>query len=160
SLSDLDAVLTEVGAHWALSDAQPTDVAGQPAYSVTASPQHDGGLLGQLELAWDAQQGVPLEAGVYAQGSSAPALAFTVKALSYGAVSSGDVDIAPPAGATVVDLGSGSADQGSSTPAVVGLDAVTAAADFPVVAPDSLVGLPRRDVRLIGGDTAIALYGE
>jgi hypothetical protein len=160
SLSDIDSVLTEVGAHWALSDAQPIDVAGQPAYSVTASPKHDGGLLGQLELGWDAQQGVPLEAGVYAQGSSAPALAFTVKDVSYGAVSSGDVDLAPPPGAKVVDLGSGPSDPGSSTPAVTGLDAVTAAADFPVVAPDSLVGLPRRDVRLIGSDTAVALYGE
>jgi hypothetical protein len=157
SLSDIDRVLTEVGAH---SDAQPTDIAGQPAYSVTASPQHDGGLLGQLELGWDAQQGIPLEAGVYAQGSSAPALAFTVKDVSKGAVSLGDVDIAPPPGAKVVDLGSGPSDSGSSTPAVTGLDAVTAAAGFPVVAPDSLVGLPRRDIRLIGGDTAVALYGE
>ena len=43
---------------------------------------------------------------------------------------------------------------------MTGLDAVTSAADFPVVAPDSLVGLPRRDVRLVGGDTAIVLYGE
>ena len=31
---------------------------------------------------------------------------------------------------------------------------------FFVTAPDSLVGLPRRDVRLIGGDTASAFYGE
>jgi hypothetical protein len=160
SIADIDSVLTEIGAHWALSDAQPTNVAGQPAYSVTASPQHDGGLLGQLELAWDAQQGVPLEAGIYAQGSSAPALAFTVTDVSYGPVSSGDVNVAPPDGAKVVDLGSGPSDNGSSTPAVTGLDAVTAAADFPVVAPDSLVGLPRQDVRLIGGDTVVALYGE
>ena len=43
---------------------------------------------------------------------------------------------------------------------MTGLDAVQAAADFPVVAPDSLVGLPRQDVRLVGGDTAIALYGQ
>jgi hypothetical protein len=160
SLADIDGVLTEIAAHWALSDAQPTDVGGQPAYNVSASPKHDGGLLGSLQLAWDAGQGVPLSAGIYAQGSSAPALAFTVTHVSYDAVSPSDVEIAPPAGANVVDLGSGPPDHGSGTPAVTGLDAVTAAADFPVVAPDSLVGLPRRDVRLIGGDTAVALYGE
>jgi len=43
---------------------------------------------------------------------------------------------------------------------VTGLAAVQAAAPFTVVAPDSLVGLPRRDVRLIGGDTALAFYGQ
>ena len=43
---------------------------------------------------------------------------------------------------------------------MTGLDAVQAAAGFPVVAPDSLVGLPRQDVRLVGGDTAIVLYGQ
>jgi hypothetical protein len=43
---------------------------------------------------------------------------------------------------------------------VSGLDKVKAAAKFPVVAPSSLVGLPRRDVRLLGGDTALVLYGR
>ena len=160
SLPEIDNTLTEIGTHWALSDPQPTNVGGRPAYSVSASPQHDGGLLGSLQLAWDAAYGVPLSAGIYAQGSQAPALGLAVTDISYGAVPPSDVDIAPPAGAKVVDLGSGPADHGSGTPAVTGLDAVTAAADFPVVAPDSLVGLPRRDVRLVGGDTVLALYGE
>ena len=43
---------------------------------------------------------------------------------------------------------------------MTGLAAVQAAADFPVVAPDTLVGLPRQDVRLVGGDTALVLYGQ
>ncbi len=30
---------------------------------MTVSPKHDGGLLGSVELAWDATQGVPLEIG-------------------------------------------------------------------------------------------------
>jgi outer membrane lipoprotein-sorting protein len=160
TLDEIDNALTQIGLHWALSDAQPTDVAGQAAYSVSASPQHDGGLLGSVQLAWDAEHGVPLSAGIYAQGSAAPALALTVTDVSYGAVPSSYVDIAPPSTANVVDLGSSSSSTGSSTPAVTGLDAVQAAADFPVVAPDTLVGLPLRDVRLVGGDTAIALYGE
>jgi hypothetical protein len=160
SLPDIDKVLAEVGAHWALSDAQPTEVAGRAAYSVTASPKRDVGLLGSLELAWDAEQGVPLRAGIFAQGSAAPALQLAVNDISYGAVPSSDVDVAPPSTAKVVDLGSASSSHESSTPAVTGLDAVKAAAGFPVVAPDSLVGLPRRDVRLIGGHTALALYGE
>src|SRR5207245_4423249 len=41
-----------------------------------------------------------------------------------------------------------------------GLAAVQAAAGFPVVAPDTVVGLPRKDVRLVGGQTALVAYGQ
>ena len=161
SLAEIDTFLTDLGVHWAFSEAQPTDVAGQAAYSVTASPKHDGGLLSSLELAWAATQGTPLRAGIYAQGSSSPVLELAVSDISYGPVASADVDIAPPDNAKVVDLATGSqSDTGSTTPPVTGLDAVQASADFPVVAPDSLVGLPRRDVRLVGGETVLVLYGQ
>jgi hypothetical protein len=161
TLAEIDTFLTDAGAHWLVSDAQPTDVAGQPAYSVSVSPKHDGGLLGSVELAWDAVQGTPLRIGVYAQGSSAPVLELAVTDISYGSVPSSDVDVSPPPGAKVVDLGTAPpGEKGSGTPAVSGLDAVQAAAGFPVVAPDTLVGLPRRDVRLLGGDTVVAAYGQ
>src|SRR5262249_54701245 len=161
ALADIDKFLTDVGVHWALSTAQPTDVAGQPAYSVSAAPKHDGGLLGSLELAWDAVNGTPLRLGIYAQGSDAPVLELAVTDITYGAVSSSDVDVAAPTDAKVGDLGTEShSPSGPSPPAVTGLDAVQAAAGFPVVAPDSIVGLPRKDVRLLGGDTAVVLYGQ
>jgi len=161
TLADIDNLLAKIGMHWTLSGAQPTDVAGQPAYSVSAAPSHDGGLLGSLQLAWDALHGVPLQASVYAQGSDSPVLGLTVTDISYGPVSASDVDIAPPSDAKVVDLNVGShTDNGSSTPPVTGLDAVQSAAGFPVVAPDTLVGLPRQDVRLVGGDTVVVLYGQ
>jgi hypothetical protein len=46
---------------------------------------------------------------------------------------------------------------------VTGLAAVQAAAGFPVTAPATLVGLPRQDVRLVGGTaskTALVVYGQ
>jgi hypothetical protein len=46
---------------------------------------------------------------------------------------------------------------------VTGLRAVQAAASFPVVAPDTLVGLPRQDVRLVGNSdskAALVVYGH
>ena len=161
ALADIDTFLSRLGAHWAISGAQPTDIAGQAAYSVSVSPKHDGGLLGSLELAWDAVHGAPLRVGIYAQGSSQPVLELAVTDIAYGAVPSSEVEVAAPADAKVVDLGSGpTGDKSSSGPAVTGLQAVQAAADYPVVAPDSLVGLPRRDVRLVGGKAALALYGQ
>jgi hypothetical protein len=44
-----------------------------------------------------------------------------------------------------------------------GLAAVKVAVAFPLVAPDTLVGLPRKDVRLVGGSgskAALVVYGE
>ena len=164
ALAEIDKLLTTIGVHAALSGAQATNVGGQPAYSVVASPKHDGGLLGSVELAWDAYKGVPLRVGIYAQGSTTPVLELAVSQIAYDAVATGDVAVAPPAGAKVVDLGTGTHTGtdagGSGTPAVTGLGPVAAAAGFPVVAPDTLVGLPRQDVRLVGGKTALVVYGQ
>jgi outer membrane lipoprotein-sorting protein len=161
TLAEIDNFLGDAGLHWAISGAQPTDVAGQAAYSVTAAPKGDGGLLGSLELAWDAVQGTPLRIGVYAQGSSLPVLELAVTDISYGPVASSDVDIAPPTDAKVVDLGSqSSGETGTSSTTVTGLDAVKAAAGFPVVAPDTLGAQALSDARLAGGDTAVMVYGQ
>ena len=86
--------------------------------------------------------------------------------ISYGAVLLSDVAVPPPSDARVVDLGAIGAsspegqDEGSP---VSGLDAVRDAAGFPIVAPDTLADLPRRDVRLVGGEdskAALVVYGE
>jgi len=164
ALSEIDSFLSELGAHATVSDAQPTNVAGQPAYNVSLSPKHDGGLLGSLQLAWDAAQGVPLRVAVYAQGSSAPVLELTATDISYGPVAASDIQVSPPADAKVVDLASptkGESSSGGSS--ITGLAAVQAAAGFPVTAPDTLVGLPRKDVRLVGGSgskAALVVYGQ
>ncbi|HEY1368077.1 MAG TPA: hypothetical protein VGF23_13210 [Gaiellaceae bacterium] len=160
ALSQISDFLRELAGYASVSDAQPSNVAGEPAYTVRVSPKHDGGLLGAAELAWDATHGVPLRAAVYAQGSSSPVLQLEATQISFGPVSSSDVDVSPPANAKTVDLGS-LARSAAKAPAgsVSGLDAVRAEAGFPVVAPDTLVGLPRRDVRLVGGNVLV-VYGQ
>jgi hypothetical protein len=166
SLDQISTVLNDLGKHWTVSDAQPSDVAGEAAYTVSVSPSHDGGLLGSAELAWDAARGVPLKIAVYAQGSTAPALALEVKEISFGAVPDSDIAIGVPAGAKTVDLSSGGSGTGQtdgSAAPVTGLAAVQAAAPFSVVAPDALVGLPLQDIRLVGEagqKTVVAVYGQ
>jgi outer membrane lipoprotein-sorting protein len=166
ALSQIDDLLAGLGAHATISAADPTNVAAQPAYSVTLSPKHDGGLLASAELAWDAATGAPLRVSIFGQGSSAPALRLEVTDISYGPVPPDTVTVSPPASAKVVDLGTigahTSGTTGGNAP-VTGLAAVQAAAGFPVTAPDTLVGLPRRDVRLVGeGDSraAVVVYGQ
>ncbi len=165
SLSAISNFLSKLGERASISEAQPTDAAGEPAYSVTIAPKHDGGLLGSLELAWDAVHGVPLRIAIYAQGDASPVLELQATDISYGPVATSDVQVTPPAGVKTVDLASPpkTQDTGGAGPDVSGLAAVQAAAGFPVLAPDTLVGLPRKDVRLVGGSdspSALAVYGQ
>jgi hypothetical protein len=163
SVDEITKFLTELGKDWTVSGANPSNTGGQESYTVKISPSHDGGLLGSAQIAFDALRGVPLKVAIYAQGSSSPVLALEATNVSYGDVPNSDVQVSPPAGAKIVDLSSqaqGGSSNGTSTPPVTGLDAVTKAAPFTVVAPDTLVGLPRQDVRLVGGKTVIAVYGK
>jgi len=167
TVAEIADVLTQVGVHAALSEAMPTNVGGTAAYTLALSPKHDGGLLGSVDVSWDAAHAVPLRAAIYAQGSSSPVLELTTSDISYGAVDAASVTVAPPADAKVVDLGqlspnSSGGTAGSGTP-VTGLDAVQAAVAFPVSAPDTLVGLPLQDVRLVGdatSQTVVVTYGQ
>jgi outer membrane lipoprotein-sorting protein len=167
AVDEIAGFLGRLGAHVDLSGAQPSNVGGQPAYTVRISPKHDGGLLGAAELAWDAARPVPLRIGIYAQGASSPVLELTATQISYGPVPTSDVATTPPSSAKVIDLGGLTKGSGAETaPAnsqVTGLQAVQQAVSFGVVAPPTLVGLPRQDVRLVGkGDsqTVVAVYGQ
>jgi hypothetical protein len=166
SVADISKALANLATEATISGAVPTTKAGQPAYSVTVTPKHDAGLLGQASLVWDAATGVPLEVDVTAAGSSTPVLGLEVTDITYGSVDSGALSVTAPAGAKVVDLGSltgAKAGDQSHGPAIEGLTAVQAAAPFTVTAPDTLVGLPRTGVRLVraGSDPAVLVtYGQ
>ena len=165
SVAKIKDFLAKLSEHASLSSAEPSNVAGQEAYTVRISPKHDGGLLGAAELAFDASRAVPLRLGIYAQGASTPVLELAASNISYGPVPASEVNVAPPAGAKSVGLGSLTRN-GQDTAGQVhasGLKAVQAAASFPVVAPDRLVGLPRQDVRLVGktdSKAALVVYGH
>jgi hypothetical protein len=163
----LDAVrkrLADLGEIWNISGANPTNTAGQPSYTVRIAPKDDGGLLGAGEVAWDAARGVPLCAALYAQGQNSPVLELAATEISYGEIPAADVAVKPPAGAKTVELNPpvGHDAQGNAT-AVEGLDAVQRHVGFPVSAPASLAGLPRKQVRLVrfGSENgALATYGQ
>ena len=164
TLAKIEEALTELGSYADTSEATPGSIAGQAAYTLRLAPKHDGGLLGAAEVGWDAVKGVPLRAAIYAQGDSSPVLELTATDITYGAVSRADVEISPPANARVVDLSPPSEPgaNGAGTP-VSGAAAVSAAVPFALQAPDTLVGLPRKEVRLIesgGTRGAAVVYGQ
>jgi outer membrane lipoprotein-sorting protein len=164
SLARIQSVLTHLTENATLSGAQPSDVAGRPAYTVRITPRHDGGLLGGAEVAWDAEHGVPLRAAVYANGAADPVLELKATDIAFGKVAASDLAIPEPAGAHVVDLNpqaAGAADPQHAD--VTGLPAVQAKVGFTIVAPDALVGLPRKEVRLVeldGTPGALVTYGQ
>jgi outer membrane lipoprotein-sorting protein len=166
TLAKIDQAIAEVGKQWTLSGATPTSTAGEPTYTVRIAPKGDGGLLGAAELAWDATNGVPLRAAVYASGQSDPVLELSATDVSFGPIPTSDVAVAPPAGAKVVDLSPSSSGGPAGKPdakPVTGVAAVQAALPFKLSAPDRLAGLPRQQVWLAGhGDTptAVVTFGQ
>ncbi|MEO9175052.1 MAG: hypothetical protein ABI317_06010 [Gaiellales bacterium] len=165
TLAAIDKALAQLGAHVDISSASPTTVAGQGAYETTLSPKHDGGLLGGLALAFDAARGVPLRIAIDAAGSTTPVLELAVSDISYGAVADSDVTVTPPANVKHVDIApeNGPTAGGASAQPISGLDAVRAAAGFPVSAPATLDGLTQKSVRLVdwnGTKVAVATYGK
>jgi outer membrane lipoprotein-sorting protein len=173
TVAELQKHITDIAKVATLSNAIGDSIAGQGAYHVDATPTQSGGLLGKIQLAWDVANGVPLRFSIFARGDSTPVLELTATDISFGPVAASDVSFTPPAGAKTVDLqapmASGkdngqSKDQGSKAhdSGVSGVAAVKAAVPFPLSAPDTLVGLPRQDVRLISGDhpAALLVYGK
>jgi outer membrane lipoprotein-sorting protein len=176
TVAQIQSGLNRLLAHVEESRAIPSDVAGQAAYTVRVSPKHDGGLLGAAQVAWDAARGVPLRIAVYATNDSSPVLQLKATDISYGAVPASVFAISPPAGAKVVKISTpathtagAAVAHGSKSGArkhqaeVSGAKAVSRHLPFTLVAPQTLVGLPRRSVKLLdwaGSPAALVAYGQ
>lgn len=165
-LGEIETKIAEVEEHAELSGAIPSDVAGQPTYTLHVAPKHDGGLLGGAEVAWDATNGTPLRAAIYASSSSSPVLELKATDVSFEAVPSSIFDVSPPPGAKVVNLGALGEGEGKDQgePAQqTGAGAVEKSLGFPLTAPDTLAGLPRDEIRGIevdGHSAALVTYGK
>jgi len=170
SLAAIRRGLAKLAREANLSGARPTNVAGQPAYSVSVSPKHDGGLLGALSLAWDAAHGTPLRVALTAQGSEEPVLELEATDISYGTVPGSALTPPSPPGAKHQRVRLGSSAMGRHAGrrerghAVHGARAVRARLGDALRAPKTLVGLPRQEVRLVSEDgkapRALVLYGH
>jgi len=176
SVAQIQSRLNRLMAHVNLSGAIPGDVAGKAAYRVRISPRHDGGLLGAAQVAWDAARGVPLRIAVYATGERSPVLQLEATDISYGSVPASVFAIIPPAGDKVVRVSAPTghaagamSDHAAKATArrhraeVTGVGAVAHRLSFGLVAPRTLVGLPRRSVSLLnwgGSPAALVSYGQ
>ncbi len=164
-MAGIQTALTRLASEANLSGATPTNIAGQPAYSVRVSPRHDGGLLGAVQLAWDANHGVPLKVAVYSRGDSSPVLALTATEIHYGPVASSDLRVPTTSATKTVTVHLPTAALGHDGHGIKVLNGTAAAGRLPFTlhAPKTLVGLPRQSVRLIqhdGSAAALVVYGR
>ena len=169
SVAQIQASLNRIMRHTQVSRAIPGDIAGQPAYTVHISPKQSGGLLGGVELGWDAVRGVPLRFEVLARGDSTPVLELTATDITFGKVPASTFAISPPTGAKVVhiNLSGGGAVHHSKSHAkhheTTGVTAVARALPFKLAAPSTAAGLHRSTVALLHGGSrpaAIVTYGQ
>jgi hypothetical protein len=155
--------LNRLGAHLAISAASPTDVAGQPAYRVGVAPKRNGGLLGAVQLAWDAVRGVPLDFAVFAKGDPAPVLELRATAISYGGVDPSVFAISPPSGAKVVRFSLRPAAAPQIGAARSSRRHLAPRLDFALQAPAALGGMARTAIHRIdwgGHPAAVVIYGH
>lgn len=178
TVAQIQTELQRLAQHLGISGAVPTDVGGRPTYTVTVTPKQAGGLLGSVQLAWDALKGLPLRFAVYARGDGTPVLELAATGITYGPVSSSVFSISPPAGAKVVKVatpstgaaggdgkrhgrhGHGAGGKGAG---VTGVSAVQRHLRFKLAAPGALAGKPRQSVRLLdmgGRSAALVTYGQ
>src|SRR2546423_1165955 len=138
----------------AISGPVPGNIAGQPAYTVRVGPGEPGGLLGAVELAWDAARGLPLRVAVYARGNNDPVLELVATEISYGPVATSNFAIHPPAGAHVTNLSM--QDRGGKR----SQRRAARKLPFKVNAPKTLAGRTRSGVRVLHGKVAVIRYGR
>jgi hypothetical protein len=167
TVDQIQSKLTELATHLSISDAIPGTAGNVPSYSVKVAPLHDGGLLGNVQLAWDASNGVPLGVSVYSTTDPSNAvLALTVSDIAYGPIDAASLTVGTPADAKVVDVPvdtTSSGPSGGTRTPVTGLDNVQAQVGFTIKAPPTVDSLPLRQVRLVdwkGEKGALVTYGK
>jgi hypothetical protein len=126
------------------------------------TPNDRGGLVGGLELAWDAARGTPIRVGVYARGRQAPVLELRATDIQYGPIDASAFAVQPPAGAKVTDLATGSKDHAKDQHSGAEQRPRLSDVGFQVVAPDALGDRQRTELHAARfGDEvgAVAVYG-
>jgi outer membrane lipoprotein-sorting protein len=94
-------ILAAVGSTTTVGLQQNVTVAGQPAYQLTLAPKDSRSLIGQIRIAIDAHDSLPLQVQVFARGASGAAFSVGYTSLAFGAPAASNFTFAPPPGAKV-----------------------------------------------------------
>jgi len=115
-------VLAAVGPTTTVSVDSNVTVAGQPAYELVLAPKSSASLVGQVRIAIDGHNSVPLRVEVFARGAASPAISVGYTSIQFTAPSASDLAFSPPSGAkiTKVNAGSGAPAENNAAVSVIG----------------------------------------
>jgi len=107
-------VLAAVGKTTTVSVDSNVMVAGQAAYELVIAPKDPRSLVGQVQVAIDGRDGVPLRLQVFARGASSPAFQVGYTSIQFVTPAPAELTFSPPPGATVTKerLGGGQQPRG------------------------------------------------
>jgi Predicted periplasmic protein (DUF2092) len=99
-------ILAAVGPTTAVSVTSNVMVAGQAAYELVLTPKQAGSLVGQVRIAIDAANSVPLRVEVFARtqqpnDGASPAISIGFSSVTFAAPAAADLSFTPPPGAHV-----------------------------------------------------------
>ncbi|MGD0602307.1 MAG: DUF2092 domain-containing protein [Streptosporangiaceae bacterium] len=117
-------VLAAVGPTTAVSVASNVVVAGQAAYELVLAPKDSRSLVGQIRIAVDGHNGVPLRVQVFARGAASPAISVGFTSVTFATPAPSDVSFTPPAGAKITKETLGQNSTPGSKPTETGVTTV------------------------------------
>jgi hypothetical protein len=94
-------IMAAVGPTTVVSVRDNVTVAGQPAYQLALAPKDSRSLIGQVDIAIDASNQMPLRVQVFARGASSPAFQSGYTSLSFGEPAVSNFEFTAPPGAKV-----------------------------------------------------------
>jgi outer membrane lipoprotein-sorting protein len=108
-------VLAAVGQSTTVRVDSNVTVAGQPAYELVLAPKDSRSLVGQVQIAIDGRNGVPLRLQVYARNASTPAFQVGYTSIQFVTPAPADLTFSPPPGAKLSRVNLGQQSSGSGT---------------------------------------------
>jgi outer membrane lipoprotein-sorting protein len=158
-----DQVLAKVGPTTTVRVLSNISVADQAAYQLVLAPKSSSSLIGQVRIAVDGQNNVPLQVQVYAKGANSPAIQIGFTSVSFVRPDPANFAFKPPAGAKVEQQAMGSGAKSPATGPASGTSVIghgwLAVADLPssvlssVTANTPSSGSSSSSSSPLGGDT-------
>jgi outer membrane lipoprotein-sorting protein len=96
-----DAALAAIDPTTTVSTTGSAKVAGRDAYELVLAPKDTASLVGQVRLAIDAKEHLPLRVDVYAKGANNPAVRVAFTQISFAVPDAQQFTFNPPPGAKV-----------------------------------------------------------
>src|SRR5271165_4575980 len=117
-------VLAAVGQTTTVSVDSNVTVAGQAAYELVLAPKDSRSLVGQVQIAIDGRNGVPLRLQVFARGASSPAFQVGYTSIQFVTPAPADLTFSPPPGSSVTQVNMASVGSGATGSANSGVSSI------------------------------------